>query len=489
MRAQPVISARSLSLGGTGTAHIGGPEATFWNPANLMIPGRSASFHLTVGSGALFSEPVLPHSSIKKQLVSFGDAYIPFQPESAAINAQQKRAIIANHYPDNKQLSTHRQRADALLAGVAWQKDAYALSIALRARYASTTRSGRGWYDSHYSADNGELVRNFTLTQRRTELYEVAVGFAQELTYLNGLLPGPGKFSVGITPKLIAAGAQMDASFEARYLGTKTDIQPLYNTFVSEFNLQGSGSRSRVVSDYRQSRNPQQAVTGNLNKNYAFKPAGIGLGFDFGLSYFFPLEPALINAAGSEKTGKSLRIAFSLNDIGAIRYYDNPLVIQSVKDTVGAMYQPAAGQMFTGAGGQYVHYLHQAGSLPNPLLSGGEPSDENYTASLPASVNAGAMLDLDRVKFTAGLSLGLQNTAFTSNNLIVQLGMEARPFAPFPIRIGTTLAREQPFQIGFGTGVETANWDFTLGSRLHFLPDSPAAAFSGGAWGGFQFHF
>lgn len=490
VHAQPVITAENMSLGGGGTAYLNGPEATFWNPANLMIREQPGQFHLEIGQGAVQFEPMLSSSSLNQQFANFLDGYQPYSQVDASINAKQRNSILNTHFPENKLLSQNQQRADLILGGAIWQQRDYVLSAALRARYASTIKTGRGWYEDEFTEHNGRQIRDFSLIQQRSEYYEFAVGYAQEFTFVNGLMPRLNTLYIGIAPKIILAGPAFDARYNARYI--RDGEENMTGTFVSDFGMQSSGRFSGATTAYLQSRNPGEAIRNNFRDNYHYQQTGYGVGFDFGLNYMIPLssrEKNSSNSPASSAPDKSLRIAFSLNDIGTIRYHSQPLRMSSGRDSLRAQMPVAANTMFVGAGGQYISYLHEAPLLPNPLAVSEQESDENYSALLPTSVNTGVLLDLEQFKFMGDLTLGLYDTAFTTTNLGVRLGAEIRPLPRIPIRLGTRFASKQPFQMGLGTGIETNHWDFTVGARTLFRQESPGATLVGVAVGGFQFHF
>ena len=486
--AQPVKTAETLGLGNTGTAHIEGPAATSWNPANLMIQSRSGSFHLTLGNSALSFSSIFPNRPIGEQFSSVLDRYLPYKIDSQDITDQQRESILQRNYGKNGLQSSHRQRADVMIAGALWQQSDYAFSVTLRARYGSNNTVGRGWYDDTFVSQKDQNIRDFTLTQRRMELYELAFGYAQELTFVNGLLPGLNKLYIGITPKLIAATSHFSARYKGQYIRDENNSLSS-SSFVSEFSLTSSGSNSRTVNSYRKSENAQQAIDNHLTGQYRFKPNGYGLGFDFGLNYVIQLGHSSTSFQSQHKTNKSLRIAFSLKDIGAVRFHDDFIELSSVPDSIQTQYQPPVNSAFIGAEGQYLDYLSRVSLFPNPLLNAKKQSSTNKTVLLPSSINTGILLDLSRVKFAGDLTIGLANTAFTTNNVALHLGMEVRPFHQIPIRLGTTLAKKTPLRIGFGTGLETKYWDFTVSGQALLENGLSETSVSGGAFGGFQFHF
>src|SRR5699024_1613430 len=302
--------------------------------------------------------------------------------------------LLDMHYGDKRLLSSHQQQADILLAGALWRKENHSISIGLRARYGSSIQVGRGWYDSDFIKKKSHGIRDFSLIQQRSERYELAIGYAQELTFINGLLPGTNKLYIGITPKIIIAGPYFNAQYDARSLHENDKaIQPIEAKFANEFHLQSSGRYSRAIQQYRQYGWPQRSIDTHLSNGYSFKPNGYGLGFDFGLNFLIPLDNNI-----AEGNDKSIRVGLSLNDIGAIRYHEDPLRINFSPDTSMTFQQSSVNRVFTGSAGQYLSFLDHASSLPNPILEPAPPSGDSYTSLLPASVNAGILLDMKVIK-------------------------------------------------------------------------------------------
>lgn len=487
--AQPVITAESVALGGSGTASAAGYKATFWNPANLMIQDRPGQFHIGFGSVGGHFEPILAQTSIRNQGSDYLDGYFPYKPRAVKISDSQRATILDTHFPNQKLQAENQQQAELILGGALWQRKDYAFSIVARARYASRITAGRGWYDQAFISQGDQKIRDFSLTQHRSEYYELAFGYAQEFTFINGLMPRLSKLYIGIAPKIIVAGPTFNATYDAQYIRNGSSIS---NPLVTEFSLYSSGPFSDATAEYMESQNPRQAIRQNLSNRYKFQPTGYGVGFDFGLNYVIPLGDVAQNYVQDDASAipkKSLRFAFSLNDIGGIRYHEQPLSISSVKDTIQTGQQAPAHEMFLGAGGQFISYLHQGLFLSNPLSSANEQSTSTYSTLLPTSLNTGVLLDLSSFKLTGDVSVGLNKTAFTNTNLEVKIGMEIRPLEQIPLRIGTRLAKEQPPQLGFGTGLETRYWDFNISAQALFQSPHQPNTLAGGAFGGLQFHF
>lgn len=487
--AQPVLGASNTALGGGGTAYLSGPKTTLWNPANLAISDQPGSFHLNIGHLGLFYEPVLSASVVDKQFLGFTDVYYPYSPPSALISQKQRNSILKNNYSSGKTISQHQTRADIILAGALWQRQNEAFSIVARARFASRIEVGRGWYSGEFTESDGKQVRDFTLSQQRNRLYELSFGYGRKFTFVNGLMPQLNKLYIGIAPKLVLAGPQLDMTYNARYLRPAGGNDQL---LARQFSYRSSGKFSRATMDYQTNGNPLQAIGTNFNRSPELDISGYGMGFDFGLTYVIPLGDDFSTIATNPReaiTTKSIRIAFSVNDIGMIRYNRSPLRMTVAADTSTARKDQAALEsMYTGSAGQYLSYLDAASELPNPLLNS-IIRQRSYNTLMPTSLNAGILLQYSRLKLMGDLNLGLNNTAFTRTKLALHLGLEARPVKPIPLRFGLRLASGLPTQLGVGTGIETRYFDVNFGSRLLIRSRSFTSEIVGGAFAGVQLHF
>jgi hypothetical protein len=375
-----------------------------------------------------------------------------------------------------------------ILGGALWQGKHEAFSIAARARFASRIDVGRGWYSDKFIPSGDKKVRDFTLNHQKNYLYEVSFGYAREFTFINGLLPRLSKLYVGIAPKLVLAGPSINAEYHGQYIRDNNGSPDIY---VTDFFYRTTGQYTRMTTDYLRTSDPQQAVSDNLNRRFKFQHTGLGMGFDFGLTYLIPLGDNLSTIEEDPTksvVSKSLRVAVSVNDIGVLRYNKQPLELSSPKDTTQIAQQLIKKSMFIGADGQYLSYFDDSSTLPNPLVGATNTHDNDYSDLLPTSINAGIMLELARIKVVGDLTLGLNNTAFTTTKLALHLGVEARPIQQIPVRFGTRLAAGLPTHLGLGTGIETRYWDFNIGAQVLVRSRTFTSEFVGGAFAGLQIH-
>lgn len=484
LKAQPVLGAQNTALGGGGTAYLTGFEATFWNPANLSVNDRLGNIHFGLGQAGILYEPVLSTDVAGDQFFNFTDSFYPYKPSAAEITSAERVTILDKNYPRNNVLSQHQTRTDLILGGMSWHRGDAALSLAVRARFGSRIEVGRGWYSDQFISSNGQEIRDFTLNQHINRLFEFSVGYSREFTFIEGLLPRISKLYVGIAPKIVLAGPSFDVVYDARYIRSEDGSS---NVYATDFSYRTTGDYSRMTFDYLAFSDPQSAINNNLTRKFNLKNTGLGMGFDFGLTYLLPLGSNL-NILEESVVSNSLRFSFSINDLGMIRYSKTPLEFSSPKDTVQINREAPKDFMFIGSGGQYLTYFDDTESIPNPIINPGSENRDAFSVLLPTSINTGILIDFSRVKVMGDLTLGLNNTAFTSTKLTINLGLELRPIEQVPVRMGARLASGIPTHIGFGTGIETRYFDFNIGTQVIFRSRSFTSEFVGGAFAGIQLH-
>ncbi len=488
LSAQPVLNARNIALGGGGTAYLSGVESNFYNPANLSIYDRKGTIHFNLGTIGTFFEPVLSTGNPKSQFTRYADAFLPYSPGEQSISTTQRNAILSENYTGNNLRSEHLSRADIIWGGVQWIKDQKAYSLALRTRIGSRIDVGRGWYSLDSINQNGTSVRDFTLTKQLQVLHEVSFGFGQEFHFLNGLIPRINKFYIGLAPKFVIGGAYENFDYRGRYI---TDTEQNSTGYQRDFSFHSSGSYSDMIENYRVSGDHQAAINSELDNSFLLNPTGYGAGIDFGITYLIPLgsDISLLDKGEDRRPiERSLRIALSITDIGIVHYNTAPLELSSAQNFGQINSQAPLNHQFIGSPGQVPAYFEEASEIPNPFFEAENQSEESFSTSLPTSLNAGMVLDINRIKIMSDLTLGLSNTAFTNKKLVAHFGLESRPLPYLPIRFGTTLAEGKPLRFGAGTGIETRYWDFNISTQVLVKSSTLTSEVVGGAVAALRFH-
>ncbi|MDR8391092.1 DUF5723 family protein [Aliifodinibius sp. S!AR15-10] len=484
-------------MGGGGTAYITGYEANFINPANLKIRDRGTNFSFGIGGAGTFYTPAMPTDNITDQFNHYRDYLDAYQPGAFTISSQEKQELLERNYPNKRQLSEHQHRVDAILGGVHWQRGDHAFSLTARARTSTRIEVGRGWYDDRFIEHRSTSVRNMDLVQQSQFMYEFSFGYAQTFDFLTGLIPRVGRVYIGLAPKFIIGGSYQNINYDSRYWFTDEMDQP---SLTHSFDYHSTGNYSQATEFYSAGGEPATAVESNFPSSFPTdysdytKPTGYGAGFDFGLVYLLSIgdDFSLARAGDDQVVNKSLRLGFSVTDIGFVAYSKNPFTMAQRPDTSVAPVSGTSDTRFEGSPGQYLSFFDRAGQNLNPLRQGnGEVGAQKsrFTALLPTSFNAGMLLQLNRLKLSADLTLGLNDTAFNNTKLIGHFGVEFSPIKTIPIRLGTQLASGYPLLWSAGTGVEMEHWEFSIGAQFLSHGNTPTLELGGAAFSGLKFHF
>ncbi len=486
--AQPVLTPRNIGLGGGGSTYITDYNANFINPANLMIRDRNNTFDFGFGISGAYYNGVLNELNVYDQAKNYRNYLRSFQPGAYSITQQDKDDILSVNYKRNRLSSVHQSRFESTLAGMRWWTENRSFSLAIRSRTASTFEAGRGWYSPvAVTTDNGSLIDQ-TLKHRYQILHEVSFGYAESIGHFNGLSSRLDNFLIGIAPKLVLAGPYQSASWINRYTSSGAGTYE----HAQQFEYISSGDFSDATAAYMTGTAAAQAIRDNISsvEDMARQIEGIGAGLDIGVTYLITIGSDLstINT-GDERTTRSLRLSFSVTDIGFVRYREGGIVFEAQTDTAAVMALPSqADDVFVGAPGQFLDFAHRFASS-DPFSQFRSSERNSFNSLLPTTLNGGVLLELNRLKLMGDLSIGLSNTAFTTTRLVTSAGVEIRPLTFLPIRAGTQLAPGLPGFFSFGAAIETAYWDLSVSTQLSTRSITTNPALAGITMGALQFHF
>lgn len=475
-----------MALGGGGSTYINDYQANFYNPANLMIKDHPGSFDIGVAVGGIYFDPVLNYRGLQDQFHNLKDYIQSYDPSSYTLTPKMRNQILEQDFKPGASISSNQSRYDITLLGLKWENKNSAISLAFRSRTSSKYTTGKEWYTDYISAVNGIETMDRTLTHRYQTLHEISFGYAESFPFLSGLTPRLDKFIIGIAPKLVFGGGYLDASWTNIY--ERSIISGEINR-IQSLNYSATGNFGAAVSDYNVGMDARQAVSNNFDYD-ASSIYGIGAGLDIGVTYLLTLGDDLSAIhSGNELTRKSLRVSFSMTDIGFISYSQDEVTIDSPQDTTLVEAFPAqlAQEPFMGIQGQYLNFIEAYGE-DNPLKSSNRITD-TFSTLLPLALHGGIMLDLNRIKLMSDLSIGLTKNAFNSTTLISSFGIELRPLKFMPLRAGIQLESSEVNFLSVGTGIESRYWDFSVAAQLSPEPLPSFGAVSGFSMATLRFHF
>ena len=487
--AQPVLTPKNLALGGGGTTYITDFNANFYNPANLLINDRARVVDIGFLSSGSFFNGVLNFEDLNDQKDNYLRYFNKFESGEFSASQAERDLIIDTHYKRDRLSSFHQARFDATTFGVNWISNNKAYSIASRTRVGSSFETGRNWYTDQLVVNDGISISNQDIVHRYQVLHEFSIGSSESVKLINGLSSRLDNFLIGIAPKFILAGPYQNIEWRNNYnqQNGSTEINR-----AQVFNYQSAGNLSAATQAYLSGTTANQATDMSLEsfQDELTNIHGFGIGVDVGFTYLltFGSDLSTLNS-NRQRTQNSLRLSFSINDLGFVNYNDQTLYLEEMNSSSEPQNFPTiADEYFAGAPGQFLNFVDEHGD-GNPFT---DYSTDFKTASfstlLPTSFNGGVLIELNRIKIMGDMSIGISNNAFNSTRLITSLGTEIRPLNFLPLRGGLQLGPGLPGSFNAGTAIETKFWDLSLAVTVSARSFTTATNWSGVGVAVLQFH-
>lgn len=486
LRAQAVLTPENMAMGGGGTAYLTGFSANFLNPANLMIREREQTLDIGVGLTSGTFRPVRGSTGLVGQFKNYSDRFLPYDIGRQNLTGGELNRFVLDQYGDSDTRADYSARFESILFGFSWKSGDKAYSVTLRTRTASRFTVGRGWYDINSVDADGSSTIDRTLRQQTATFHELSLGYAESFTFLNGLSPHLSKLYVGLAPKFILAGPQLDATYRSEYQSAGTGL-----IHARSFNYYAAGDLGKLTDYFLKTNDLASAISRDLSNASMLNPSGLGIGLDVGLTYLITLgnDVSQIQNGNQAPTRKSLRLSFSITDVGFVTYADNPIHLAMLADTVASSVPDRASRTFGGAPGEYLAFIENNEGNNSPFNHYQGISRHSYSNQLPTALHTGLLLQVNRVKLTGDLGIGLTDNAFNTTKLTAHLGSEIRPFPFWALRGGVRLARNRNTLFSFGTGVETTHWDLNLATLISSAPNDLSYELVGGAVAALTLHF
>ena len=487
--AQPVITPKNLALGGGGTTYITDFNANFYNPANLLINDRARTVDIGFLSTGSFFNGVLNFENPDDQKDNYLKYFNKFSPGEYALSQTDRDLIIDNHYKREKLNSLHQNRFESTTFGVSWIKNNRAYSIATRTRVGSSFEAGRNWYTNQLVVQDNISRSNQDLVHRYQVLHEFSLGYSESVKLINGLSSRLDNFLIGIAPKFILAGPYQNSEWRNKY-SQENGATEINRT--QTFNYQSAGNITEATQQYFSGTSASQATSRSLQpiQNELTNIHGFGVGVDVGFTYLLTFGSDLSTLTSNEQLiTRSIRLSFSINDIGFVNYNDQTLFLEETSNnSTSNSFPSVADEYFAGAPGQLINYVEQHGD--------GDPFSENsgafetkpFSTLLPTSFNGGILIELNRIKLMGDMSVGISNNAFNSTRVVTSLGAELRLLNFLPLRGGLQFSPGLPGSFNIGTAIETKNWDLSLGLGVSARSFTTATNITGAGMAVLQYH-
>gem|GEM_PF-376514 len=448
--AQVNSDARAMVMGG-GTAYVTGFEANFYNPANLLIPDYTYTTEVEVGSASL----QLNRRPVNQVFVPYQGLINQFLPNQTGdyLNIDGNRQKLLDQWFVGEESSYSRYATfSATPIGISWQHGSFAYSIGVHSRGFNRFELSKGWYTGSTQDINGPNQVTRDLKQTIVTYQEVSVGFAQELTLIDGWSPQLNRLYVGVAPKFIIPGTYMQADYQSAYernaAGGLQQIRAL--------NLMSAGAISGAWD----------GTNGNLGNGDLFNPTGWGLGLDMGITYIKSLgnDISLLRGKTGSPLKKSLRISVSLTDVGFVHYNHQAAAVNNSTSTRSVQQLPNGPMTeFTGSPVQYLSYL-QADGAASGYTNAGRVHD--IRVSLPTAFHAGAAYQDNWWMLTGDLTYSLNKNSFNFGGWMAHAGAEIRPLHFLPLRGGLQWQPGHHLILAAGLGLDTKRVSVDFGTRF-----------------------
>lgn len=461
-----------MGLGGGGTSYITDYEALFTNPANLQLREKNYSLQISLGeSGAYFDTPLRIRNG-RERMEFFGESLQTPQPGVFTFTDDERQLLLNRYYNNNRTFRQMQSGAVVNWLGIKWFGEEKSYAFAIRTRQSSRYSVGRGFYDSEPVEDGDLQLINRSLTHRYQTLHEISFGYSESFSFLSGLFPRISKFIIGLAPKVVVAGPGYSTQYTNNY--TRAQSTDPWSRDAS-YNFESSGMFTRYADRLATGMSPFDDLGPITQLSELMTPTGIGAAIDIGVTYLFTFGDDLsLIRRGEEPTEKSLRLSFSITDVGMLHTFGDPLRVDSDRNlSENSNPGPLSDQYFAGALLQDFTFVGAGDNEEHPIQNLQSSSRDPYLSLLPTSLQTGILFQINRIKMMGDFRLGLTDNAFHSTKLTSYIGTEVRLLPFLPLRAGTRLATDLPGYYSFGAGFETSHFDVNAAVQFRSTSTGP----------------
>lgn len=486
-------TARTLSLGGGGTAYQDLYHANFVNPANLMLNrDLRPKFTLSLAGGV--------HAQAGGSLANIS-VYNEYLTNGLTISNQLADAMLDRWFGTSSE-GTKDLAFDAAVVpiGGAYRAADWAVGFAVRLRTSGNTGVTRGFADLIFRGLDSEFFSEAAAVNISAEYYawhEWSAGYARTLLRYDNLFGFAENIRIyaGVAPKLLISTDYTSASMASTLqISGASDQTGGQISHAFRYAVKTAGSRADQLEEYRLERDlGNDPVLGDYLDTDAGDftgTKGISLGLDLGLTAEMDLPQNTFDL-GIFKGKKSLRVGLALTDLGALSYSDRARTFSADDQLLWEGFNYDREMIDSEFDGDESAYFESViiDSIGNDLYANfGSEQVKAHKPGLPAMIRLGSHLMLGRFGFMIDTGLGLSDRGIASRNAHLSVGSEYRFFNVVPLRAGLRFSGNSGTTLHAGTGVEFRNIEFTLGAATAPRSRNKGSALAA-AWSGFVIHF
>jgi hypothetical protein len=475
------------ALGGGGTAYIDSYQASFINPANLLLNNQQRpSFSIgLLGSTGL---------TLGGSIINI-DAYNNYLTSGHVIRTETANNMLNQWFGENDgNIRSFDVAFDHIPVGVAYRSETWAMALAARSRVMTDVEVNKGMAELVFHGLDSNIFGNgkpVSVNMESLVFSELSLGLALKANSLkNSLgLSEDVNIYIGAAPKILlshnASKLNFNSVLQVESASNEQNAR-IYHDF--SYRLEATGETAIQLEQYHHDRNT--AGTEIKLEDYLDPPArdfyefqAVGMGIDLGAT--IEMNTALFQRENT------LRLAISLTDLGVVRFDDRSGVFSAsgIIDWHGFDHDSEViNQEFDGDSGAYYESV-LIDSIGTDTYGNFTPQQgETISRSLPTSIHAGAHFVTGRFGLMMDMGKGFNNRGINSRRLYVALGTEYRLFGFLPIRLGAKTGGFSSMSVHAGTGLEFKNLEFSLSAST--VPKSGSYGSAAGvAWSGLVLHF
>lgn len=462
----------SMGLGGGGTSYVTDYEALFTNPANLQLREKNYDLQITLFESGAYLDTPLRIRNGRERIDLFSKTLQTPQQGAYTFSGEERQLLLNRYYNKNRDFRQMQSGSVVNWLGIKWFGEEKSYAFAVRTRQSSRYSVGRSFYDPD-PVETGDLeLINRSLTHRFKTLHEISFGYSESFAFLSGLFPRISKFIIGLAPKVVVAGPGYSTLYTNKFTRAQSTDPWTRN---ASYDFESSGVFTRYADRLSTGAGPFDGLGPITNLSELMTPTGIGAAIDLGVTYLFTFGDDLsLIRRGEEPTEKSLRLSFSITDLGMLHNFENPLKAEGTIDvSENPEPGPLSNQYYAGALLQDFTFLKDGTGDTHPIQNLQSSNREPHQTLLPTSLQTGILFQINRIKMMGDFRLGLTDNAFHSTKLTTYIGTEIRPFPFLPLRAGTRLATDLPGYYSFGAGVETSYFDINAAVQFRSTSAGP----------------
>lgn len=474
-------TAKSVALGGGGTAYIDSYEANFLNPANIMLR-TDRKTKLSIGLAGLGVSGGGPLANIT--------TYNEYLTKGLTLTGDLRTDMLSDWFGTDIDASTSAGLEVGIIGfGTAFQGRNWAASLAIRNRVLTNIGVNRGLAEVFFHGLDPAVFGNGRAVNMNMDVLaftEVSLGYAREVLTL-----GNKKFYAGIAPKLLLGHNTQRLDFNSVITANNGNFRQQY-----DYSIQTLGSLAEGLENYSIDRDntpegAEEPEIGDYIEPAAGDFAGVNataIGFDLGATMIMPADFIPLQW-GPFKGERQLIVGFSITDIGKLNFSDAMQFSNSSevlysgfnydKDLIDAE--------FDGDFGAYAESVLQDSIGAEAYLDFNPDGSASVGRALPTTMNFGTQLRMGRLALMLDVGKGLNDVGVNSTNLYTAFGAEYRILRFLPLRGGIRTGGNTNTTYHFGTGLEFRNFEFSFGAASSTSSEKGAGIST--AFSGLVFHF